>query len=148
MKKGMIDQTSIRMQQGKQTQQRLGLNSGAKVVQIRMLRIGNSVNLELFRFENAEQREPAIASDLGVQHFGFYADNLDEAIGRFEAAGGTLLSEPSELTGWESGAGDSSEPNRFVYGRTPWGMLVELLSLPKGIHYPNDTEAKRWEPDN
>ncbi|MEJ8305452.1 VOC family protein [Saccharibacillus sacchari] len=135
-------------QQGKQTEQRLGLKPGAKVVQIRMLRIGNSVNLELFRFEDTEQSEPAIASDLGVQHFGFYTDNLDEAVRRFEDAGGTLLSEPSELTGWESGTGDSSEPNRFVYGRTPWGMLIELLSLPKGVRYPDETEAKRWEPND
>ncbi|MGM1022241.1 MAG: hypothetical protein ACQEXV_17250 [Bacillota bacterium] len=35
--------------------------------------------------------------------------------------------------------------NQFVYGR-PWGTIIELISYPDGIRYPQDSKASRWTP--
>jgi len=127
---------------GSDTEQTLGLKKGAKVIHIRIITIGNNGNIELFRYKNTEQSEPVIASDLGVQHFAVYVNDIDEVSKRFVNAGGELLTEPDNFLGSvESGSG------RFVYGRTPWGMLIELLNYdPDKLDYPGGSEAKRFTP--
>lgn len=127
---------------GPDTEQTLGLKKGAKVIHIHILAIGSSGNIELFKYGDTEQREPAIASDLGVQHFAIYVDDIDEVAKRFVDAGGELLTEPEDFLGSiESGTG------RFLYARTPWGMLIELLSYdPDKLDYPEDSETERFTP--
>lgn len=129
-------------QQGEDVEKTLGLKKGAKVIHIRILSFDNGSSIELFNYKDTEQREPVIASDLGVQHFAFYVDDIQQAAKYFVEAGGELLTEPGELLGdVENGAG------KFVYGRTPWGMLLELLSYdPNQLDYPEDSEAKRFTP--
>ncbi|WP_223264260.1 hypothetical protein [Paenibacillus sp. IHB B 3084] len=51
------------------------------------------------------------------------------------------MSPPHALTGIEAGA-----RNQFVYGRSPWGTIIELISYPDGIHYPQESETYRWTP--
>ncbi|MFD2629581.1 VOC family protein [Oceanobacillus kapialis] len=128
--------------QGEDVEKTLGLKKGAKVIHLRMLSFENGSSMELFNFKNTEQKEPVIVSDLGVQHCAFYVNDVQQASKNFVEAGGELLTEPGELLGdAEDGAGD------FVYGLTPWGMLIELLSYnPNQIDYPNDSEAKRFTP--
>ncbi|WP_080875506.1 VOC family protein [Oceanobacillus timonensis] len=129
-------------QQGDTVEKTLGLKKGAKVIHIRILSFDNGSGIELFQYKNTEQREPVIASDLGVQHIAFYVDDIQEAAKQFVEAGGELLTEPRELLGdVEKGTG------KFVYGRAPWGMLIELISYdPNQLHYPEDSEAKRFTP--
>lgn len=129
-------------QEGSGIEQQLGLPQGTKVLRIRMLSIGHSAGIELFQFVHTHQQRPALASDYGLQHAAFYVDDIHEAAARFEAAGGELLSTPSPL----SGDIESGEGNTFVYGRTPWGMVIELISYPAGIQYPSDSEAERFTP--
>ncbi|WP_176718194.1 hypothetical protein [Paenibacillus kribbensis] len=31
----------------------------------------------------------------------------------------------------------------MVYGRSPWGTIIELISYPDGIRYPQESEAFR-----
>ncbi|MEW4369448.1 VOC family protein [Paenibacillus kandeliae] len=130
-------------QEGSGIEHKLGLPAGSKVVRIRMLRIGNSAGIELFQFAHVDQQRPALASDYGLQHAGFYVDDIHAAAARFQEAGGELLSDPSLL----SGSIESGENNSFVYGRTPWGMVIELISYPSGIQYPKDSEAHRFTPE-
>ncbi|MFD1389047.1 VOC family protein [Oceanobacillus oncorhynchi subsp. oncorhynchi] len=129
-------------QQGEAVEKTLGLKKGAKVIHIRILSFDNGSNIELFHFIDTEQREPVIASDLGVQHFAFYVDDIQQSANAFVEAGGELLTEPGELLGdVENGSGE------FVYGRAPWGMLIELISYnPNQLNYPEDSEAKRFTP--
>lgn len=130
------------VQEGPSVEKKLGLPEGAKVRRIRLLSIGASAGIELFEFEAADQHKPARASDYGFQHAAFYVDDINAACSKFERAGGTLLSSPNDLPGpHENGAG-----NRFVYGRTPWGMLIELISYPAGLHYPTGSASRRWTP--
>ncbi|WP_338055898.1 VOC family protein [Tetragenococcus osmophilus] len=109
---------------------------------MRILSFDHSASIELFNYQNTEQGQPAIASDLGVQHFAFYVDDIQQAAQNFTEADGELLTEPQGLLGdVENGVGD------FLYCRTPWGMLLELLSYdPNKLDYPEDAEAKRYTP--
>jgi hypothetical protein len=59
---------------------------------------------------------------------------------RFERAGGTLLSPPHGLAGVEDGPG-----NAGVYGRAPWGALIELITYPAGVDLPAGSPM-RWTP--
>lgn len=127
-------------QAGPEVEQMLGLPAGGQVIQIRMVRLGNGASLELFQLAHAPQHGPAQLADFGYTHFGLYVDDMAAAVQRFEAAGGQLLAPPHALVGVESGPG-----NEFVYGRTPWGALVELLTYPAGLHYP-DPQITRWTP--
>jgi hypothetical protein len=52
-----------------------------------------------------------------------------------------LLSPPHGLAGVEAGSG-----NIGFYGRPPWGGLIELISYPDGIDYPDDALTTRWTP--
>lgn len=128
-------------QEGAETEQKLGLPQGAKVRHMRLIQIGQGASIEMFQFENTEQRSPALAVDYGIQHIALYVDDMPAAIRHFESAGGILLSSPNPLPNEEKGEG-----HLFVYGRAPWGTLIELLSYPHGIDYPQTSENNRWTP--
>jgi len=127
---------------GPDVEQKLGVAQGAEVIHVRIIAFDNGSSIELFNYQHTGQREAVIASDIGVQHFGFYVDDIQEAAEKFVAAGGQLLSEPGGILGdVEDGSGD------FVYGRAPWGTLIELISYdPDKLAYPVDSEAKRFTP--
>lgn len=38
------------------------------------------------------------------------------------------------------------ENNFFCYGRTPWGSVIELISLPSKLPYEDHTSLRRWKP--
>lgn len=128
--------------QGEDVERKLGVRKGAKVIHVRMLSFNNGSSIELFNYKDTKQNPPAIASDLGIQHFAFYVDDIHEAANRFTKAGGELLSEPDGILGdAEDGAGD------FVYGHLPWGSLIELISYEQDkLHYPENSEAPRFTP--
>jgi quinol monooxygenase YgiN/catechol 2,3-dioxygenase-like lactoylglutathione lyase family enzyme len=125
---------------GHETEVELGLPSGAEIVHMRLMRIGNGPTLELFQLRNTPQQRVAGLNDFGWTHVALYVDDIQKVSARFEAAGGQLLSPPHTLAGVEAGP-----KNRGVYGRAPWGGLIELVSYPSGIKYPNPQIA-RWTP--
>ena len=128
-------------QAGADTEERLGLAKGARISAIRMLRLGHGPGLELFEIESPDQNAPARASDLGWQHIAVYADDLDAALRRFEAAGGEILGKPHGLPPKERGEG-----NRFCYARAPFGALVEFITYPSPQPYEAETPLRRWKP--
>lgn len=127
---------------GEVVEKRFDMESGGKETEIRMITIGNSCSIELFCFENTNQKEPASPVDYGIQHVALYVENMRKAVQKFEQAGGTLRTAPQKL----SGEIESGEGNWFVYGKTPWGMTIELITYPAGIQYPENSERKRWTP--
>lgn len=108
---------------------------------IRMLALPEGPGLELFEYLGPDQRDAANPSDLGWQHLALYVDDLDDALARVEAAGGTRNSDPRDLRGLEAGAG-----NRFVYTRTPWGSTLELVSYPTPQPYLLMAPRAKWAP--
>jgi catechol 2,3-dioxygenase-like lactoylglutathione lyase family enzyme len=128
-------------QQGAGPEEQLGLMTGARITAIRMLRLGQGPGVELFQIAAPDQHAPARASDLGWQHIAVYADDLDAALRRFEAAGGTILAKPHGLPPKEQGTG-----NRFCYARAPFGALVEFITYPSAQPYEAETRLRRWKP--
>lgn len=119
----------------------LGIPTGARIEAIRMLRLGEGPNLELFAYSGTTQRDPVVPSDYGLQHFCVYVDDIEEAAAQLEKAGGQLLSQPGDLP-----AGDAGEGNRYLYARTPWGSTVELVTYPSPQAYESRTSLRRWRP--
>lgn len=122
-------------------ERRLGVPQGTVEVAVRMLRLPNGPGIELFEFSGPRQADAAVPCDLGWQHVAMYVDDVDETLRLIIEAGGTQLSEPGWLTGPEAG-----EHNRFVYCRTPWGGIVELVTYPDPQPYEKETDLRRWRP--
>jgi catechol 2,3-dioxygenase-like lactoylglutathione lyase family enzyme len=119
----------------------LEVPKGTVLEHIRMMRLGESASIELFRYSHVEQRKPVVPSDFGLQHFCVYVDDIDAAAKRFAAAGGTCFGEPMDLPGKDAGAG-----NRFLYCRAPWGTVIELVTYPSPQAYEATTKIRRWRP--
>jgi catechol 2,3-dioxygenase-like lactoylglutathione lyase family enzyme len=126
---------------GAETEQQLGLPDGAKIVHMRLMRIGDGPSIELFQFADTRQKDAPDLNDYGLQHFALYVDDIEAMANAFEEEGGKLLSPPHGLAGVEDGQG-----NAGVYGRAPWGVLIELISYPDGINYPDGAPISRWTP--
>lgn len=125
---------------GKENEQQLGIPKGSEIVRMRFLKIGNGPGLELFQFGNTESEKPVALNDFGITHFSVYVEDIELSAKQFEEAGGALLSEPHPLAGIEEGP-----KNRGVYGKAPWGSLIELITLESGLKEKEPNE-KRWKP--
>jgi catechol 2,3-dioxygenase-like lactoylglutathione lyase family enzyme len=129
-------------QVGADTERTLGLPPGTAVRHMRMMRLGNGASIELFEMSvPAGQHAPALASDLGLQHFAVYCDDVVASADRFEAAGGTLLTRPQPLIGIEAAGA-----NLFCYARAPWGTLIELIGWPDQAEWERTAHAPRFKP--
>ncbi|MDM8167955.1 VOC family protein [Roseovarius sp.] len=118
-----------------------GLRAGTAMVKVSVLRLRNGPNVELFEIAHPAGDPVANIANYGISHFSVNTSDLDATIARFSAAGGTLLSEPYALGAPEDGPG-----NRGVFGRTPWGLLIEIQALPSEMTYFPDATARRWIP--
>ena len=126
---------------GPSVEEALGLRRGAVLDEIRLLRLGDGANIELFSYRTESQMQPVIASDFGLQHFAIYVDDLEAVISRIEANGGAVLGHIDVLPGGDAGSG-----NRYIYTRTPWGSLIELMHVPSPQAYETGTFVRRWKP--
>jgi len=118
------------------------VRAGVRWVSSQLLRLGEGPSIELFEYDDEHRREPPSASDLGIQHFAVYVDDIDAARDRIVAAGGIALEGPSILSGAEAGAG-----NQWLYTLAPWGGIIELVSYPSPQEYESKTTLRRWRPD-
>lgn len=119
----------------------LGVPEGTKLEGIRMMRLGAGPSLELFSYSTEVQREPVRPSDLGIQHFAVYVDDIYAVAVRIEEQGGRVLGEIDVLPGGDEGPG-----NKFVYTHLPWGGTMELVEIPSPQAYESRTELRRWKP--
>lgn len=120
---------------------KLGTRATARWTRTLVLRLGDGPSIELFEYEDPERLPPPTASDLGIQHFGIYVDDITKACNQVVAAGGSVLDGPTLLPGLESGEG-----NRWVYVVAPWGGIIELCSYPSPQLYEGETAVRRWRP--
>lgn len=89
-------------------------------VRIAHLACGNGVGLELFEFARpAVEPSREDYRHARVTHLCFLAPDLDEAIERVVAGGGTRLTERT----WEV---LEDQPYRFGFCRDPWGNVIEF----------------------
>lgn len=116
----------------------VALEKEQRIVATRMIRLGDSANIELFEIEGAGPGIDGIGA-MGLQHFAVYCDDITPVLHRVLAAGGTKLCGPNALFGIEEGRGNSMN-----YVRAPWGSLIELITIPAGTGPGCD--AHRWKP--
>ncbi|MFC3352407.1 VOC family protein [Sphingobacterium zeae] len=128
--------------EGAEAEAKLGFAKGSAIVHMRMMRIGDGACIELFEMKvPGERKKDIIPSDIGLQHFAVYTDDIDKTKEKFENAGGRLLKGPNEMLGREGGKG-----NHFMYCVTPWGTFVELISYPSELEIEKETPLRRWKP--
>lgn len=120
---------------------RLGTRPGARWIRSVHLRLGDGAAIELFEYEDEEKRSPPTASDLGIQHFAIYVDDIQLAREQVIRAGGAPLEGPTLLSGNEEGEGNS-----WLYTLAPWGGVVELVSFPSPQKFEVSTSLRRWKP--
>lgn len=126
---------------GMTVERQLDLAAGTSLVAMRMMRVANGPGIELFEVQSPHQQSPARPSDLGLQHFGVYVDDIDAAAKRFVAAGGELVAAPTPTIGVEAGP-----RNAYCYAKTPWGSIIELITHPSPGAYEKETPLRRWTP--
>lgn len=123
---------------------KLNLSPQTKLYACRMIKVGSGPNIELFEVHVNGQRDAVMSSDLGIQHFAIYTDNIIASLEKFAKAGGKVLSEPNRLL-FPSETGDK---NYFCYGVTPWGTSVEFITYPDGMPYETQTNLRRFKGGN
>ena len=82
---------------------------------------GGGCHLELFEYSDPEPRgdpESERPSDRGIAHLAFAFDDVDAAWQRFKDAGGVIHNKAIQLG-----------RSRAVYGRDPFGNIIELMQL-------------------
>jgi catechol 2,3-dioxygenase-like lactoylglutathione lyase family enzyme len=121
-------------------QAQLGTRPGTRWRRALMMRLGDGPCIELFDYEDPDRRAAVTATDLGVQHFAIYVDDIDAVKDRMVAAGATALEGPSPLNGPEAGEG-----NQWLYVQAPWGGLIELVTYPSSQPWEQTTSLRRWK---
>lgn len=119
-----------------------GLLPGTAMISMRMMRLGNGPNIELFEISDSGEgrKEAAGINDRGLHHFSIYVDDIEAAAKAFTDAGGIMTDGPVDLFRQEGGEG-----NQCWFGRFPWGTWLEIISFPSGVK--SISGADRWKPD-
>lgn len=128
-------------QQGNRVEKILDLVPGTVVKEMCMVALGQGPCIELFEMHGPEQHSALRPCDFGLQHFAVYVDDIEAGCARFKEAGGVLMTEPQKQPSLEEGPG-----NLFCYGKTPWGMIVELLATPSRERFDAVSPEKRYQP--
>lgn len=129
-------------QHGEDMHHKNGLEPGTTIVAMRMMRLGEGANVELFEVDGGHGSTPHSPSRMGLHHFALYVDDLNAAAAQFRAAGGTMREGPIDLGGKERGRG-----NRAWFGLTPWGLQVEFIHLPSPLALDDPQHSgPRWMP--
>ncbi len=110
------------------------------MVNVRVLRLHNGPNLELFEYLVDDQRPAARPSDFGLQHIAIYVEDIDASATAIERCGGTLLQGPGDMVHAEAGPA-----NRWRYVLTPWGMTIEIVAYTH-MEYEKSMSKRRWTP--
>jgi len=112
-----------------------------QVTGLAMLRLRNGCNVELFQTSPVTANEKQGISHAGVNHFSVYVDDIQQAGERMRQHGAEMFDGPSDCFAQEEGKG-----NQTWFGRTPFGVLIELITLPSPLHYDAEATEKRWIP--
>ncbi|KAB1642318.1 VOC family protein [Gulosibacter chungangensis] len=112
------------------------------IARIAFLRMGPTLNLELFEYSAPDQvKQLPKNSDFGGSHLGIYVDDIEVAVEYLRTVPGVVLQDgPNLNTGDTDPAGLA-----FCYFLTPWGQQMELVSAPAGMGYEKRT-LKRSAP--
>ncbi|MGC5617143.1 VOC family protein [Georgenia sp. Z1491] len=129
--------------QSESAERQFGRPADSHVIKIAMLRLGPT-NIELLEISSpSARRTPLRPDDVGAHHVALYVDDLDIAVTAALALDVDVLGEPMPLPGPESGP-----DARFVFLRSPWGQVFELVSYPGGKKWQRGGGAELHDPRN
>jgi len=118
----------------------LGVHPRTVITEIRLYRLGDGSNVELFHYDAAdEQNTEPRNSDIGGHHLAIYVDDMDAAIAH-------LRSCAVEIMGNSVASAGAAFGQHWLYFRAPWGMQFELVSYPGGKAYETAAARKLWHP--
>jgi catechol 2,3-dioxygenase-like lactoylglutathione lyase family enzyme len=109
-----------------------------------MLRLGQTMNLELFEYEAPERVEVFPRnSDLGGSHLALYVDDIDAAFAYLSQIPGVTIQGDAP-----HGVSESSPVagQRWFYFLTPFGLQMELTSCSGGGFYEGTDANKMAAP--
>jgi len=118
-----------------------GFPESMNLTGLAMLRLGNGCNVELFQTSPAADETPANPGMPGLNHFSVYVDDIEQVAADMREQGAQMFDGPSNCFAQEEGEG-----NQTWFGMTPFGVLIELISLPSGIRYDDSATQTRWIP--
>lgn len=122
-------------------QMHLNVNPRAEIPQIRVMRCGSGINLEIFEYTSPDQSKTLPKnSDIGGHHLAFYVDDMAKAVEHLRKHNVKMLGDPTVMTQGPS-AGET-----WMYFLAPWGMQLELVSYQKGKAYEKDFKTRLWNP--
>lgn len=117
----------------------LNVNARAEIPQIRVVRCGHGINLEIFQYTSPDQNTTLPKnSDIGGHHLAFYVDDMAKAVAHLKKHNVKMQGEPTVMKDGPS-AGET-----WMYFLAPWGMQLELVSYPKGKAYEKDYKTRLW----
>lgn len=123
-------------------QHRLGVPGNCRIEDIKVLRLGNGSNLEIFSYSG----DPDPTADLkrnsqpGGFHLAFQVDDAHEAATRLRAAGVDVLDGPNYVD-----AGPMAGLT-WCYLRSPWGQYLEIVSMDGPLGHERDGGLAQWSP--
>ena len=122
----------------------LDVHPRAEIPRAALLRCGHGSNMEIFEYVAPDQnRTMPHMSDWGCPHLAFYVDDMDAGLAYLEEQGLRILG------GKKAGIGDEAgEESSFAHFLSPWGMVLELVSFPKGKVYMSGRQRLLWQPTN
>ena len=111
-------------------------------VQIAMLRLGPSLNVELLQFDaDQQQRKMPSNIDMGAGHIAFFVGDIRAAANSLRNHGAELLQGPLE------GSGEEKKGEKIWYFKTPWGAFMEILWRPDHLGYEKKTVNRLFSPE-
>lgn len=120
----------------------LDVHRDATIPAAHLVRCGDGTNLEIFEYTAPDQRtEQPRNSDIGGHHIAFYVDDMDTAVAYLKAHDVTVLGEPKTFTE------GPMEGLSWIYFMAPWGMQLEMVSVPFGsMGYEEEHRGRLWDP--
>lgn len=120
----------------------LNVHRDATIPAAHLVRCGDGTNLEIFEYTAPDQRtEPPRNSDIGGHHIAFYVDDMDQAVAYLKENDVKVLGEPHTFTE------GPMEGLTWVYFMAPWGMQLEMVSVPFGsTRYETENRGRLWDP--
>ncbi len=120
---------------------KLGVPGDRRIRDIRVLRCGNSCNLELFVYDGEPESTPIKRnSEPGGWHLAFEVDDAVEATARLRDMGVDVLDGPTYVD-----AGPM-EGLTWVYLKAPWGQFLELVSMTGPLGSERAGGPRLWSP--
>lgn len=121
---------------------RLGVPGSARIDDIKVLRVGQGTNLELFQYSGDPDPTPELKrnSQPGGFHLAFQVDDCSAAADTLRAAGVEVLDGPNYVdTGAMAGL-------TWCYLKAPWGQFLEIVSMDGPLGAERAGLPPQWSP--